>query len=807
MKNQLAYSPAQAILLNAERQQAEQERSSKYSPQDVRSTIVDLPKVDLDIDATAQDNVVLESRDMSEPIESGMARRDDTIKPSQKENFNPGTNLGGSMSELSEGAPDQILSRRKMDIAESSRPPVALIKALSSIGEAEEPPEVENAFKTTTKSVEVTRVGTGESDAPMRSEVSTHHEATKAYVRAQDESKLVQDSSLRSEDLVQDSHLRADKASVYKGSEKSVPLPVVTNTAENLKHPTMPKQPTKTSNKNEEKALSSANQAIPKDVLSSDKSSKMKAEQPENESSKARPPEFEDKIAATGAKLDDLTLSDKKTENKDRDARALNVTTNSVVDNAQPIISSATTVTPADSAYTEGFATPDTPSSSGHFGSQTSVKDQNAIVDLATLHKDIARAEKLQADLDDVKIAEKMAKDLQACKDKLNGLTEKIDAITATKGEGKNKATVAKKFNKKVKVVKEAYEKLTEQVAFLFQYKKKETSKEAKEVKKQDEVVAKETARLLNQQTMLKASVKKLSETVNNLKQESNKSTYPKADPGASSMKLEDDNKSAYPKADPGASSMKLNPTSNTFKPGSRTPVFEPSDLLFDQDPTIDDTAGRLEGTNRVFAKRRAEGTIPIGQLFPSYEDFLMHDLNASIEDFPRRAPGTHRTEMDIADDDFVPRRWNNRERGTHAVSGDGLGITLPGMPGHPESRPTSPDDTVSRTTSPPPTPGLRRPKTPFSYASAASKGKLSELTAADRAQLKGKGKAPAVADEGPSAKAATTDKTSQGDAKKDENEWKAEVEWGQEGYKPKRSKGKGKGAYEVGDVEMQRGG
>lgn len=808
MKKQLAYSPAQAILLNAERQQAEQERSSKYSRQDVRSTMIDVPKVDLDMDATTGDNVVLEPRDVSKPVEAEVARREDNLQPSQKENFNPGTTPGERMSQLSEGPSEQ---RRKKDNAESSRLPATLIKALSSIGEAEEPPEIEQALKTTLESAEVTRVDTEEGDAPMRSELSTPHGAKEVWVETQDESELVQDPNLRSEGLVQDPHLHSDKASVYKESKESAPLPVlpiVTSTAETLKDPTMPKQPTKTSRKRDKKVPSSATQAIPKDVLSSDESIKTKTEQLQNKSSEVRQPVPEENVAATGAKLDDLTLSDKKTENKDRDARALNVTTNSVVDHAQPIISSATTVTPADSAYTEGFATPSTPSSLGHFGSQTLVKDQNAIVDLATLHKDIARAEKLHADLDDEETAGKMSKDLQACKDKLNELIEKIDAVTATKGEGKNKATVAKKFNKKVKLVKEAYEKLTEQVAFLFQYKKKEVSKETKDLKKQDEVVAKETARLLNEQATLKARAKNLSETVKNLKQENNKSSYPKADPGASSMKLVDDNKSAYPKADPGASSMKLNPTSNTFKPGSSTPVFKPSDLHFDQDPTIDDTRGRLEAANKAYAKQRDEGVIPIGQLFPSYDTFLMNDLKSTIEQFPRRAPETHRTEMDMAgDEEYVPRRWNNRAGGTHAVSGAGLGISLPGMPGYPANPPAPPDDTVSRTTSPPLTPGLQLPKTPFSYANAASKGKLSEMNAADRAKLKGKGKAPTVADEGPSTKAATTDKTTQGEAK-DQDEWKApEGEWGQEGYVPRRFRGKGKAALELGGVEMQRGG
>jgi len=755
----------------------------------------DVPEVGLDIDTTTR--VVLRPRDVSETVESEVVYRADTTQKPQNENLNPGTNPVDFVSNSTEVAQSQILSRRKQDNAENARPPIILTKALSSIGEADEPAEVEKASKTAAQSADVTRVDTGEGDAQKRSDVP----AMGIDTAIQNESKLVEAAQLRSESLVRQ---------VLKEPREPTPLNIIANTTERPERSTEAKGITGQHTENKEKASLSAMQKIPPGVLSSNESSKTGTQMLEDASSvKSQQTTTvvpEDRLAAADAKLADLSLREGKTVSGNRHAPELNVTTDS--EELKQSVVSIVTATPADSAYTEGFPTPITPSSLGHLNSQTSFKDQNAIVDLASLHKDIARAEKLHAELDDVNMVEEMAKDLQACISKFNELREKVEAIAAAKSEGKNKATVTKKLNKKMKVVRDGHEKLTEQVAFLFKYKQKEVSKAVKESRKQEEVARE--AQLLNENMKLKASEKKLTETIKKLKQEDNKSAYPKADPGASSMRLDVNHKPAYPKADPGASSMKLDPTSNTFKPGTRPPMITASDLHFDQDPTIDDTGVRMAAVNRAFAKSKAEGTAPIGQIFPSYETFLIHDLSQTLDRFPRRAPKGHRTEMDIARDEMHVPRHMNREGGNHAVSGAGLGITLPGMPGYVESRPTSPDDTVSCTTSPPLTPGLQPPKPSFSYASAASKGNLSELNAEDRARVKGKGKArigASLTDEGPSAKAGSADGIIQGDATRDEELWKAPVEWGEEGYRPKRNKGKGKAAPEYGGVEMQRGG
>jgi len=87
----------------------------------------------------------------------------------------------------------------------------------------------------------------------------------------------------------------------------------------------------------------------------------------------------------------------------------------------------------------------------------------------------------------------------------------------------------------------------------------------------------------------------------------------------------------------------------------------------------------------------------------------------------------------------------------------------------------------------------------------------LSEMDAAERAKVKGKGKAVMYpgsnTDDGASTRASSVDKTSQGDdAKEDEDEWKAPEAWGEEGYRPKRDrKGKQKARSGSGGFERSK--
>lgn len=255
---------------------------------------------------------------------------------------------------------------------------------------------------------------------------------------------------------------------------------------------------------------------------------------------------------------------------------------------------------------------------------------------------------------------------------------------------------------------------------------------------------------------------------------------------------------------------MKLDPMSNTFKPGTRPPKLNASDLPFDQDPTIDDTPGRMTAVNNVWSKAKRDGFAPVHQMFPPFEAFLVNDISSTLERFPRKAPMTYHGPMDKAREEMETPR--HMKKGGLATSGAGLGISLPGMPGYVENRATSPDDAISRTTSPPLTPGFQQAQPPFSYARAASKANLSELNAAERAKVKGKGKAimgpGSNTDDGPSTRASSVDRIIQGDVKKDEDEWKAPEAWGEAGYKPKRDReGKEKAVSGSGGVEMKRGG